>query len=127
MNSVFVTLCLFHSNRSDREVRGAGLVLQNVWGFKELRRTLEKDGWKKSDFVVNVNPPNARTNGGYEDSSTLPLIDRGVTSPSIHFALGFLYGSFKCVGIYSVFFVIGELFLFFNKPLQEESRTETET
>lgn len=72
-------LCLFHSNRSDREVRGAGLVLQIVWGFKELRRTLEKDGWKKSDFVVNMNPPsNTRTNGGYEDSSTLPLIDRGV-------------------------------------------------
>ncbi|KAM9477030.1 catenin delta-1 isoform 1-T2 [Clarias gariepinus] len=65
-------------NRSDREVRGAGLVLQSVWGFKELRRTLEKDGWKKSDFVVNVNPPsNTRTNGGYGDSSTLPLIDRG--------------------------------------------------
>ncbi|XP_049337154.1 catenin delta-1 isoform X3 [Astyanax mexicanus] len=65
-------------NRSDREVRGAGLVLQIVWGFKELRRTLEKDGWKKSDFVVGVNPPNnTRSNGGYEDSSTLPLIDRG--------------------------------------------------
>uniref|UniRef100_A0AAR2J5T6 Catenin (cadherin-associated protein), delta 1 n=1 Tax=Pygocentrus nattereri TaxID=42514 RepID=A0AAR2J5T6_PYGNA len=67
-------------NRSDREVRGAGLVLQIVWGFKELRRTLEKDGWKKSDFVVSVNPPsNTRSNGGYEDSSTLPLIDRGKT------------------------------------------------
>uniref|UniRef100_A0AAY5EDQ8 Catenin (cadherin-associated protein), delta 1 n=1 Tax=Electrophorus electricus TaxID=8005 RepID=A0AAY5EDQ8_ELEEL len=75
-------------NRSDREVRGAGLVLQIVWGFKELRRTLEKDGWKKSDFVVNVNHPNSssRSNGGYEDSSTLPLIDRGkslLPSPSI--------------------------------------------
>ncbi|TRY84717.1 hypothetical protein DNTS_001222 [Danionella cerebrum] len=65
------------SNRSDREVRGAGLVLQIVWGFKELRRTLEKDGWKKSDFMVTLNPPNStRSNGGYEDS-TLPLIDRG--------------------------------------------------
>ncbi|XP_016089589.1 catenin delta-1-like [Sinocyclocheilus grahami] len=65
------------SNRSDREVRGAGLVLQIVWGFKELRRTLEKDGWKKTDFMVNLNPPNnTRSNGGYEDS-TLPLIDRG--------------------------------------------------
>lgn len=73
-------LCLSHSNRSDREVRGAGLVLQIVWGFKELRRMLEKDGWKKSDFVVNMTPPsNTRTNGGYEDSSTLPLIDRGVS------------------------------------------------
>ncbi|XP_036406754.1 catenin delta-1-like isoform X2 [Megalops cyprinoides] len=65
-------------NRSDREVRGAGQVLQIVWGHKELRRTLEKDGWKKSDFAVNLNPPagSTRDNGGYEDS-TLPLIDRG--------------------------------------------------
>uniref|UniRef100_A0A3P8TBK0 Catenin delta 1 n=1 Tax=Amphiprion percula TaxID=161767 RepID=A0A3P8TBK0_AMPPE len=66
------------SNRSEREVRGAGLVLQTVWGYKELRRTLEKDGWKKTDFMVNLNPPsnNNRANGGYEDS-TLPLIDKG--------------------------------------------------
>uniref|UniRef100_A0A8C6T081 Catenin (cadherin-associated protein), delta 1 n=1 Tax=Neogobius melanostomus TaxID=47308 RepID=A0A8C6T081_9GOBI len=59
----------------------AGLVLQTVWGYKELRRTLEKDGWKKTDFMVNlnhVNPPsnNTRANGGYEDS-TLPLLDKG--------------------------------------------------
>ncbi|XP_051801090.1 catenin delta-1 isoform X2 [Acanthochromis polyacanthus] len=66
------------SNRTEREVRGAGLVLQTVWGYKELRRTLEKDGWKKTDFMVNLNPPsnNNRANGGYEDS-TLPLIDKG--------------------------------------------------
>ncbi|MEQ2229705.1 hypothetical protein ILYODFUR_021581 [Ilyodon furcidens] len=66
------------SNRSDREVRGAGLVLQSVWGYKELRRTLEKDGWKKTDFMVNLNPPvnNDRPNGGFEDS-TLPLLDKG--------------------------------------------------
>lgn len=66
------------SNRSEREVRGAGLVLQTVWGYKELRRTLEKDGWKKTDFVVNPNPPtnHPRTNGRYEES-TLPLIDKG--------------------------------------------------
>lgn len=59
-------------------MRGAGLVLQTVWGYKELRRTLEKDGWKKTDFMVNLNPPSntTRANGGYEDS-TLPLIDRG--------------------------------------------------
>ncbi|XP_041839553.1 catenin delta-1 isoform X2 [Melanotaenia boesemani] len=65
-------------NRSEREVRGAGLVLQTVWGYKELRRTLEKDGWKKTDFMVNLNPPsnNNRPNGSYEDS-TLPLIDKG--------------------------------------------------
>ncbi|XP_067354325.1 catenin delta-1 isoform X2 [Channa argus] len=66
-------------NRSEREVRGSGLVLQTVWGYKELRRTLEKDGWKKTDFVVNLNPPSnntTRANGGYEDS-TLPLLDKG--------------------------------------------------
>ncbi|XP_037327105.2 catenin delta-1 isoform X2 [Pungitius pungitius] len=65
-------------NRSEREVRGAGLVLQTVWGYKDLRRTLEKDGWKKTDFMVNLSPPsnNTRANGGYEDS-TLPLIDKG--------------------------------------------------
>ncbi|XP_028974146.1 catenin delta-1 isoform X3 [Esox lucius] len=66
-------------NRSDREVRGAGLILQMVWGHKELRKTLEKDGWKKTDFMVNLNPSNntqPRANGGYEDS-TMPLIDRG--------------------------------------------------
>uniref|UniRef100_A0A7N8YDW2 Catenin (cadherin-associated protein), delta 1 n=1 Tax=Mastacembelus armatus TaxID=205130 RepID=A0A7N8YDW2_9TELE len=68
-------------NRSEREVRGAGLVLQTVWGYKELRRTLEKDGWKKTDFMVNLNPPSntTRANGGYEDS-TLPLIDKGQES-----------------------------------------------
>ncbi|XP_020796920.1 catenin delta-1 isoform X1 [Boleophthalmus pectinirostris] len=67
-------------NRSEREVRGAGLVLQTVWGYKELRRALEKDGWKKTDFMVNlnhVNPPSStRANGGYEES-TQPLIDKG--------------------------------------------------
>ncbi|XP_062332342.1 catenin delta-1-like isoform X2 [Osmerus eperlanus] len=65
--------------RSDREVRGAGQVLQLVWGHKELRKPLEKDGWKKSDFMVNVAPSTngpSRANGGYEDS-TLPLLDRG--------------------------------------------------
>ncbi|KAM6972649.1 catenin delta-1 [Aplochiton taeniatus] len=74
-------------NRSDREVRGAGLVLQTVWGYKELRRTLEKDGWKKVDFMVNLSPPTnnanntlsaiTKTNGGFDDGSTQPLIDKG--------------------------------------------------
>uniref|UniRef100_A0A3P8SYV5 Catenin delta 1 n=1 Tax=Amphiprion percula TaxID=161767 RepID=A0A3P8SYV5_AMPPE len=67
--------------RSDREVRGAGQVLQLVWAHKELRRPLEKDGWKKTDFMVNLNPattngPSTRANGTYEDSTT-PLLDRG--------------------------------------------------
>ncbi|KAM4732113.1 catenin delta-1-like isoform 4-T4 [Anableps anableps] len=70
-------------NRSDREVRGAAQVLQLVWAHKELRRPLEKDGWKKTDFMVSLNPsttttngPSTRANGTYEDSTT-PLLDRG--------------------------------------------------
>lgn len=67
--------------RSDREVRGAGQVLQLIWAHKELRRSLEKEGWKKTDFMVNLstvttNGPSSRTNGIYEDSTT-PLLDRG--------------------------------------------------
>ncbi|XP_023701108.2 catenin delta-1-like isoform X1 [Paramormyrops kingsleyae] len=63
-------------NRSEREVRGAGQVLQIVWGFKELRRPLEKDGWKKTDFMVNPNPPGTKRSNGGHDDSTHPLIDR---------------------------------------------------
>lgn len=68
--------------RSDREVRGAGQVLQLIWAHKELRRPLEKDGWKKTDFMINLNPsvsvngPSSHANGTYEDSTT-PLLDRG--------------------------------------------------
>ncbi|XP_015255244.1 PREDICTED: catenin delta-1-like isoform X1 [Cyprinodon variegatus] len=68
---------------SDREVRGAAQVLQLIWAHKELRRQLEKEGWKKVDFMVNLNPsttttngPSTRANGTYEDSTT-PLLDRG--------------------------------------------------
>lgn len=60
-------------------MRGAGLVLQTVWGYKDLRRTLEKDGWKKTDFMVNLsaaNGPSTRANGTYEDG-TMPLLDKG--------------------------------------------------
>uniref|UniRef100_A0A674BBU7 Catenin delta 1 n=1 Tax=Salmo trutta TaxID=8032 RepID=A0A674BBU7_SALTR len=68
--------------RSEREVRGAGQVLQLVWGHKDLRRPLEKDGWKKTDFTVNLNTsangPATRTNGTYE-KTTMPLLDKGET------------------------------------------------
>lgn len=43
---------LLSRNRSEREVRAAAVVLQTVWGYKELRKPLEKEGWKKSDFQV---------------------------------------------------------------------------
>ncbi|NWY07658.1 CTND1 protein, partial [Nothoprocta ornata] len=63
-------------NRSEREVRAAALVLQTIWGYKELRKPLEKEGWKKSDFQVNLSSA-ARPQGGSSfDDSTLPLIDR---------------------------------------------------
>ncbi|KAK0137172.1 Catenin delta-1 [Merluccius polli] len=67
--------------RSEREVRAAGQVLQLVWSHKELRRPLEKDGWKKADFAVNLSAAgNGTTNGGRAngyDDGTLPLLDRG--------------------------------------------------
>lgn len=50
-------------NRSEREVRAAALVLQTVWGYKELRKPLEKEGWKKSDFQVWRCPVVARVGG----------------------------------------------------------------
>lgn len=59
--------------RSDRETRAAGLCLQTVWGFKELRRPLEKEGWKKNDFQVSL--AGSKRAPGFDDS-TLPLIDR---------------------------------------------------
>ncbi|XP_068253809.1 catenin delta-1 isoform X2 [Nyctibius grandis] len=63
-------------NRSEREVRAAALVLQTVWGYKELRKPLEKEGWKKSDFQVNLSNPSRTQGGNSFDDSTLPLIDR---------------------------------------------------
>ncbi|XP_025121798.1 catenin delta-1 isoform X7 [Bubalus bubalis] len=63
-------------NRSEKEVRAAALVLQTIWGYKELRKPLEKEGWKKSDFQVSLNSA-ARSQGSHPyDDSTLPLIDR---------------------------------------------------
>ncbi|XP_053307150.1 catenin delta-1 isoform X2 [Spea bombifrons] len=59
--------------RSDREIRSAGICLQTIWGYKELRRPLEKEGWKKTDFQATIaGTPRAQ---GYDDS-TLPLIER---------------------------------------------------
>lgn len=79
-----INLWASRSKSSDREVRGAAQVLQLIWAHKELRRQLEKEGWKKVDFMVNLNPsttttngPSTRANGTYEDSTT-PLLDRGM-------------------------------------------------
>ncbi|XP_041029896.1 catenin delta-1 isoform X1 [Carcharodon carcharias] len=62
------------SSRSEKEVKAVGTVLQTLWGYKELRKQLEKDGWKKTDFqAVSVN---RGTSGNTYDDSTLPLIER---------------------------------------------------
>ncbi|XP_077177144.1 catenin delta-1 isoform X7 [Paroedura picta] len=63
-------------NRSEREVRAAALVLQTVWGYKELRKPLEKEGWKRSDFQVHLNNTSRSQGGNSFDDSTLPLIDK---------------------------------------------------
>ncbi|XP_045872333.1 catenin delta-1 isoform X7 [Meles meles] len=63
-------------NRSEKEVRAAALVLQTIWGYKELRKPLEKEGWKKSDFQVNLNNASRSQSSHSYDDSTLPLIDR---------------------------------------------------
>uniref|UniRef100_H3AB31 Catenin delta 1 n=1 Tax=Latimeria chalumnae TaxID=7897 RepID=H3AB31_LATCH len=66
-------------NRTEREVRAAGVVLQTVWSYKELRRVLEKEGWKKSDFQVNLTPATRNASGHGYDDATLPLIDKSQT------------------------------------------------
>ncbi|XP_070583279.1 catenin delta-1 isoform X8 [Erythrolamprus reginae] len=63
-------------NRSEREVRAAALVLQTIWGYKELRKPLEKEGWKKSDFQVHLNNMSRNQGSNSFDDSTLPLIDK---------------------------------------------------
>uniref|UniRef100_A0A5F8HEE9 Catenin delta 1 n=1 Tax=Monodelphis domestica TaxID=13616 RepID=A0A5F8HEE9_MONDO len=67
-------------SRSEKEVRAAALVLQTVWGYKELRKPLEKEGWKKSDFQVNLNNASRSQSSHSYDDSTLPLIDRNQKS-----------------------------------------------
>ncbi|XP_010606602.1 catenin delta-1 isoform X4 [Fukomys damarensis] len=63
-------------NRSEKEVRAAALVLQTIWGYKELRKPLEKEGWKKSDFQVNLSSATRSQSSHSYDDTTLPLIDR---------------------------------------------------
>ncbi|XP_007455755.1 PREDICTED: catenin delta-1 isoform X2 [Lipotes vexillifer] len=67
-------------NRSEKEVRAAALVLQTIWGYKELRKPLEKEGWKKSDFQVNLNNASRSQSSHSYDDSTLLLIDRNQKS-----------------------------------------------
>uniref|UniRef100_A0A3B5KZE1 ARVCF delta catenin family member a n=1 Tax=Xiphophorus couchianus TaxID=32473 RepID=A0A3B5KZE1_9TELE len=40
------------SSQSTRETKAASHVLQTIWAYKELRHTLTKAGWNKSNFKV---------------------------------------------------------------------------
>ncbi|XP_020377816.2 catenin delta-1-like [Rhincodon typus] len=63
------------NSRSEREIKAVGTVLQTLWGYKELRKQLEKDGWKKADFQM-VAATNRGVSGNAYDDSTLPLIEK---------------------------------------------------
>ncbi|MEE6504345.1 hypothetical protein FKM82_005153 [Ascaphus truei] len=67
------------SSQSTREVKAASHVLQMVWSYKELRSTLQKEGWNKTHFqsAVSTLPKGSKGNGksGFDDS-TLPLVDK---------------------------------------------------
>ncbi|XP_072350938.1 catenin delta-1-like isoform X2 [Scyliorhinus torazame] len=74
MQGVEKLVLMKKSSRTEREIRTVGTVLQTLWGYKELRKQLEKDGWKKTDFqTVSTNRGPA---GNMYDDSTLPLIER---------------------------------------------------
>ncbi|XP_069476129.1 splicing regulator ARVCF isoform X5 [Ambystoma mexicanum] len=67
------------SSQSQREVKAASHVLQMIWSYKDLRNTLQKDGWSKAHFqsAVATLPKASKGNGrsGFDDS-TLPLVDK---------------------------------------------------
>uniref|UniRef100_A0A2I3GSC7 ARVCF delta catenin family member n=1 Tax=Nomascus leucogenys TaxID=61853 RepID=A0A2I3GSC7_NOMLE len=63
--------------------KAASHVLQTVWSYKELRGTLQKDGWTKARFqsaaATAKGPKGTPSPGGFDDS-TLPLVDKSVES-----------------------------------------------
>lgn len=50
----FSVKCLFVSSQSARETKAASHVLQAIWTYKELRGALNKAGWTKSHFKVQL-------------------------------------------------------------------------
>ncbi|KAJ8415395.1 hypothetical protein AAFF_G00423750 [Aldrovandia affinis] len=66
------------TSQSPRETKAASHVLQTVWGYKELRSALSKDGWNKTHFQPTATGlPKGAKNGkpGYDDT-TLPLMEK---------------------------------------------------
>ncbi|XP_054181597.1 splicing regulator ARVCF isoform X1 [Homo sapiens] len=74
-------VALVASSQSVREAKAASHVLQTVWSYKELRGTLQKDGWTKARFqsaaATAKGPKGALSPGGFDDS-TLPLVDKSL-------------------------------------------------
>ncbi|XP_074246908.1 splicing regulator ARVCF isoform X2 [Saimiri boliviensis] len=74
-------VALVASSQSVREAKAASHVLQTVWSYKELRGTLQKDGWTKARFqsaaTTAKGPKGAPSPGGFDDS-TLPLVDKSL-------------------------------------------------
>uniref|UniRef100_A0A8C2S5X9 ARVCF delta catenin family member n=1 Tax=Capra hircus TaxID=9925 RepID=A0A8C2S5X9_CAPHI len=69
------------SSQSVREAKAASHVLQTVWSYKELRSTLQKDGWSKARFqsaAANARGPKAAPSPGGLDDSTLPLVEKSL-------------------------------------------------
>ncbi|XP_066546198.1 ARVCF delta catenin family member b isoform X4 [Amia ocellicauda] len=66
------------TSQSPRETKAASHVLQTVWSYKELRNTLNKDGWNKTHFQLTTAAlPKGSKSGkpGYDDT-TLPLMEK---------------------------------------------------
>ncbi|XP_014882980.1 armadillo repeat protein deleted in velo-cardio-facial syndrome homolog isoform X1 [Poecilia latipinna] len=66
------------SSQSTRETKAASHVLQTIWAYKELRHSLTKAGWNKSNFKptgsgVTKKPKNGKQNS---DDITLPLMEK---------------------------------------------------
>ncbi|XP_016022408.2 armadillo repeat protein deleted in velo-cardio-facial syndrome isoform X4 [Rousettus aegyptiacus] len=74
-----VALCA--SSQSVREAKAASHVLQTVWSYRELRGSLQKDGWTKARFqsaAANAKGPKGTLSPGGFDDSTLPLVDKSL-------------------------------------------------
>ncbi|KAM4720507.1 splicing regulator ARVCF-like [Anableps anableps] len=66
------------SSQSTRETKAASHVLQTIWAYKELRHTLTKAGWNKSNFKPTASGVTKKPKNGKQisDDITLPLMEK---------------------------------------------------
>ncbi|KAK2121705.1 hypothetical protein P7K49_003091 [Saguinus oedipus] len=76
-------VALVASSQSVREAKAASHVLQTVWSYKELRGTLQKDGWTKARFQVLPFP-------------AFPLTSPNSHSPGLTHPVSLFYISVSC-------------------------------